>query len=81
MIQYHKTLILVCLLLSPSLCGQISSWDTRVAYTYDGSPLSYNIFFNLESGLGATDFLRIVWPEALHTGTDKTKVMVTLISN
>lgn len=78
----HNWLCLAfCLLLTVSLCGQISSWDTKITYGYDGLPRSYNMFFNLDSGLGSTDYLRIVWPETLHMGTDKTKVLVTLISN
>ena len=78
----HRNLLLVwVLLLASAFCGQISSWDTSITYGYSGSPLSYNLFFMLDSGMGATDYLHLLWPEALHTGTDKTKVLVTLISN
>lgn len=76
----HNLWIVLCLIFSLAACGQISSWDTRVSYGYDGKPLSYNLFFKLELGMGSTDYLRIIWPEALHVGTDKTTIKVTLIS-
>jgi hypothetical protein len=81
MSPHHNFIVLLLVLAALSSCGQISSWDTRITYSYNGSPLSYNLFFKLDSGIGATDYLRLLWPEALHTGTDKTQILVTLISN
>ena len=79
--RHHNLILLWALLLAVALSGQISSWDTTITYGYAGSPMSYNLFFKLDSGMGATDYLHLLWPEALHTTTDKTKVLVTLISN
>lgn len=60
--NWYRLWIVLGLVLTLGFCGQISSWDTKISYGYDGRPLSYNLFFNLDSGLGATDYLRIVWP-------------------
>lgn len=79
--RHHNLFVLWAALLTVALCGQISSWDTTITYGYSGSPLSYNLFFKLDSGMGATDYLHLLWPEALHSSTDKTKVLVTLISS
>ena len=80
MLLRHK-LLLVALILVAAHCGQISSWNTKISYNFDGQTLGYKLYFSLESGLGATDYLRILWPEAIHTATDKTKILVTLISD
>ena len=78
---HHNFLVWWALLLAVIMCGEIAPWDSTITYGYTGSPLSYNLYFKLDSGMGATDYLLLVWPEALHTATDKTKVLVTLISN
>ena len=72
--------IAILLLLSLSGAAHIYSSTPRVTYDFDGKPKTYHIFLSLEMGLGDDDYLKIIWPETIHTGTDKTLVKANLIS-
>lgn len=50
-------LLTVCLAFS-----HIYSSPPRVTYNYDGYPSYYSLYFSIENGIGATDYLRIIWP-------------------
>ena len=49
-IQYY--FLLLSLLLSIVKAGHINSWDITTLCNFDGKPISYNLIFKLESGLG-----------------------------
>ena len=70
-------LLAVALLLSLAQ-GHIYSEVPRVTYNHDGHPSYYSLYMSLENGMGASDFLRLTWPEQIHT-TLKTEVTVILI--
>ncbi len=58
---------LILLVLLVCLGGaHIYSSSPRITYNYDGYPYYYSLFLSLETGIGATDYLRLIWPEALH---------------
>lgn len=59
--------------------SHIYSTPPRVTYNYDGKPKYHSLFMSLETGMGASDFLKIVWWEKLHV-TLETEVIVNLIS-
>lgn len=61
-----KGLIVVLLLIGGTL-AHIYSTSPRITYNYDGYPEYYSFYFSLETGIGASDYLRIVWPENLHS--------------
>jgi hypothetical protein len=46
--------------------AHISSSDSKVSYGYSGEPLSYHLFFSLETGLGPDDFISVSMPLQLH---------------
>ena len=56
-------LLLLCLL---SCHSHIYSSDSRVTYDYDGNPMIYHIYLALETGLGDSDYIKILWPTAIH---------------
>ena len=53
-------LLLVCLISMTS--AHIYSSPPKVTYNYDGYPSYYSLFMSLETGIGANDYLRIIWP-------------------
>lgn len=74
-----KTLLLfmLCLL---GCHSHIYASDTKVTYDYDGSPLIYHLYMSLETGLGADDYLKVIWPFAFHVTNSKSDVKAKLIS-
>lgn len=42
--------------------SHIYSAPPKVTYAYSGIPLYYSLYMSLETGIGATDYLRIAWP-------------------
>lgn len=67
--------------------SHIYSSTPKVTYNYDGKPLIYHLYISLETGLGANDYLHLIWPEQIHLSTsptpvasDKTKIKAKLIS-
>jgi len=73
-----KPLLLLFLLLLITN-SHIYSSPPKVTYSYSGAPQYYSLFMSLETGIGATDYLRLIWPEQIHV-TFKTEVVVNLIS-
>lgn len=71
--------MLVFLLAAYLACSHIYSSPPRVTYNYDGYPSSYSLYFSLENGIGASDYLRLIWPEQIHN-TLKNEVKVNLIT-
>lgn len=78
-------LLFVCLLAITH--SHIYSSTPKVTYNYDGRPLIYHLYMSLETGLGANDFLHLIWPEQIHLpstpaalAADKTKIKAKLIS-
>lgn len=62
--------------------AHISSSSSKVTYDYSGKPLSYHLFFSLETGLGSDDYLVINMPLLIHTGTkDAVKFKLKSFSN
>ncbi len=53
-------LLFVCLLAITH--SHIYSSTPKVTYNYDGRPLIYHLYMSLETGLGANDFLHLIWP-------------------
>lgn len=74
-----KLLLTIWLIVISTYCHIYSS-DSTVKYDYGGNPLSYHIFLSMDKGIGANDYLKINWPLRLHSSTDKSVVMVKLIS-
>ena len=74
-----KTLLLfmLCLL---GCHAHIYASDTKVSYDYDGDPLIYHIYMSMETGLGADDYLKILWPIPIHQTGSKNNVKAKLIS-
>ena len=52
-------LILCCLLVINS---HIYSAPPKVTYGINGKPLIYSLYLSLETGLGADDYLHLIWP-------------------
>lgn len=73
-----KKFVLLLLLMAIAH-SHIYSSPPKVTYGYSGTPLYYSLYMSLEIGIGATDYLRINWPENLHN-TNKNEVVVNLIS-
>ena len=69
--------VLGCITLIQS---HIYASDSKITYDYDGDPYIYHIFLAMETGLGADDILHISMPLVIHSSTDKTAVVVKLIS-
>ena len=42
--------------------SHIYSSTSKVTYNYDGKPLIYHLYLSLETGLGASDYLHLIWP-------------------
>ena len=74
-----KACLLLLVLLAWLGAGHIYSSTPKVTYNYDGYPQYYSLFLSLETGIGADDYLKIVWPEQLYT-TAKSEIIVNLIS-
>lgn len=73
-----KTVLLFILLLH-AIEPHIYSTTPKITYSYSGTPLYYSLYMNMQLGMGATDYLRLVWPEQIHN-TIKTEVTVNLIA-
>jgi hypothetical protein len=58
--------VLLCLLLLAISQAHIYSSPPKIAYNYEGYPSYYSLFMSLETGIGASDYLRIIWPEQIH---------------
>ena len=58
----------------------IYSSDSKVTYDFDGNPKIYHLYLSLESGLGADDYLKIIFPTKIHTGSLKSAMTAKLIS-
>ena len=61
---YCQLLLLLALAIFAS--GHIYSAKPQVTYNYDGKPWIYHLFIELETGLGADDYLKITMPEVIH---------------
>jgi hypothetical protein len=48
-----------------ALSGHIYSWDLSVSYGYSGQPVCFTLPFMLETGLGASEYVRVDMPFAL----------------
>ena len=59
--------------------AHIYSAPSKITYNYDGHPQYYSLFVSLESGIGASDYLKVIWPESIHN-TRKDELTVNLIS-
>ena len=55
--QMLSLVLLLCL-----VRGHIYSEVPRVTYGYDGNPSYYSLYMSLENGMGASDYLRLIWP-------------------
>ena len=71
--------IIVLLLIIAISHSHIYSSPPKITYTYNGRPKYYSLYMSLQSGLGASDYLRLIWPEAIHN-TLKTEIIVNLIT-
>lgn len=71
--------VLILVLLACLACAHIYSAPPKITYNYDGYPSYYSLYLSIENGIGATDYLRIFWPEQIHV-TAKTEIIVNLIS-
>lgn len=69
-------LLLCCILLVNS---HIYSSTPGVTYDINGNPLIYHLYVSLEYGLGASDYMQLVWPQLIHNPTKPT-VQVKLIT-
>lgn len=58
--------LLILLLLAGVALAHIYSSPPRVTYNYDGYPSYYSLYLQLETGIGDSDYLRLIWPESLH---------------
>lgn len=47
---------------SLSKAGHIYRWEVKTYYRFDGQPKQFDLTFKLESGLGASDYIYLVWP-------------------
>ena len=57
---------LICALLLLALThAHIYSTTPKTTYDYSGNPRYYSLFFALENGMGASDYLRIIWPDQI----------------
>lgn len=72
-------ILLLISLLAPA-SPHIYSSDSKVTYDFDGNPAIYHIYFSLETGLGANDFVHINWPTKIHSGNIKQALSAKLIS-
>lgn len=44
----------------------IYSSTPKVTYDFNGRPKFYSLYMSLQTGLGANDYLRLIWPEQIH---------------
>ena len=58
----------------------IYSSDSKVTYDFDGNPKIYHLYMSLETGLGADDYLQIIFPTKIHVGSLKSALTAKLIS-
>jgi len=72
-----QTLLLLMLVLS--IYAHIYSSPPKVNYDFNGNPKYYSLFLSLETGIGASDYIKLLWPEQIYT-TLKTEIVVNLIS-
>lgn len=76
-----------CLLLAVSLlsfrisCGQLQSYKVKVEYTHRGFARSFQLIFKLENGLGASDFIKLVWPFDLGTSSQVSALLQSYENN
>ena len=72
--------MLLTFLLLPALiaAGHIAAGPSAVRYASSGTPIYYSLRLALENPLPADAFFKIVLPAAIHSGTDKTSVTLTL---
>ena len=47
--------------------SHIYSSPPKVHYNHDGHPHYYSLYLSLEKGIGASDYIRFIWPENIHT--------------
>jgi hypothetical protein len=68
-----RIMLLLLALVAISQC-HIYSAPPKITYDMDGFPRIYHIYMSIETGLGASDYLQLLWPEVIHASSDKTKV-------
>lgn len=56
-------------LLKIEAAGHISHWDYSVDYTNTGYMTSLSFGFSLENGIQSSDYIKIIFPFALHTSS------------
>ena len=57
--------VIISILLIAIANAHIYSSPPETFYDYNGNPKYYSIYFALESGLGASDYLRLIWPDQI----------------
>jgi len=67
------SLLLVCLAHS-----HIYSSPPKTFYDFNGNPKYYSIYFSLEYGIGASDYLRLIWPDQIYN-SNKNEIKANLI--
>lgn len=60
-------IIFILLLISCAHAGHIYNWETTGEYDYEGKTKKFTLNFKLESGLGNSDFVKLIWPLSLGT--------------
>lgn len=58
--------IVITIYLKIFQCGLIDSWDYKVDFTNSGFTRKFSFGFKLESTTVGSDFLKIIFPFALH---------------
>lgn len=60
-----RVLLVALVLIVATRGGHIFKWDVTTSYRFDGQPNQCELTFKLESGLGAQDYIYLVWPFSL----------------
>lgn len=71
--------LLLLLLLVLLAQGHIYSSPPKVTYNINGRPLYFSLYMSLERGIGASDFLRMIFFERMYV-TLKSEISVRLIT-
>ena len=70
---------LLLLLLVLLAQGHIYSSPPKVTYNYNGRALYFSLYMSLERGIGASDYLRLIFYEKMYV-TLKSEITVKLIT-
>jgi len=63
-------LVLILFIISIAY-AHIYSSPPKTFYDFNGNPKYYSIYFALENGIGASDFLRLHWPDKIYDQNKK----------